>query len=107
MISPKFTSVTSKLFLDIVMLLVYTSSNVNGYYRSIKKVSKEKSVEIRMRNTLKRRGYRLKKSGRRDPLALDYNNYWIYDNGNIYFGGEHGVPLDEIVDYVDNRMGRE
>lgn len=34
-------------------------------------------VENRLRLTLKRRGYRLEKSRRRDPHALTYGRYWI------------------------------
>ncbi len=36
-----------------------------------------KVVENRLRDTLKRRGYTLVKSRRRDPLALTYGRYWV------------------------------
>jgi hypothetical protein len=36
-----------------------------------------KVVENRLRDTLRRRGYRLEKSRRRDPHALTYGRYWI------------------------------
>lgn len=35
------------------------------------------TIEHRLRETLKRRGYRLEKSRRRDPHALTYGRYWI------------------------------
>ncbi len=63
----------------------------------------EKSLEIRLRNTLKRRGYFLFKSRRRDPQALDYGGYWIKDMRNaLVFGGEFGVSLKEVNEWVNN-----
>jgi hypothetical protein len=35
------------------------------------------TIEHRLRETLKRRGYRLEKSRRRDPHALTYGRYWV------------------------------
>ena len=36
-----------------------------------------KVIENRLRDTLRRRGYRLEKSRRRDPHALTYQRYWV------------------------------
>lgn len=66
----------------------------------------EKSIEIRLRNTLKRRGYILKKSRRRDPMALDYGLYWITDkSGNVVSSNDNsssGITLDEVNEWVQN-----
>ncbi len=40
---------------------------------------KEKVREIRLRNTAKRRGFEISKSRRRDPLAIDYGVWTIFD----------------------------
>jgi hypothetical protein len=69
----------------------------------------EKSLEIRLKNTLDRRGYTLKKNRRRDPLAVDYGGYSILDNtgkpaaeGSLYNGR---LTLKEVEEWVDN-MGK-
>jgi len=69
---------------------------------------KEKSIEIRLRNTLKRRyGYNLKKSRRRDPYAPDYGQYWIIDpDGNhLVAGGEFGMSLEEVETWIKDMEG--
>lgn len=66
----------------------------------------ERSIYIRLRNTLERRGYTLKKSRRRDPLALDYGTYWILDSeGRTVAGGENGFSLEEAAEWVDSMGG--
>ncbi len=63
----------------------------------------ERSIEIRLRRTLKRRGFKLRKSSRKDPLALDYGHYWIEKpDGEIVAGGENGFTLEEAAAWVDN-----
>jgi len=69
----------------------------------------EKSIEIRLKNTLERRGYKLKKNRRRDPLAIDYGGYTILTStgapaakGSLYNGR---LTLEEVVEWVDN-MGK-
>ena len=65
-----------------------------------------RTIEARLRRTLERRGYILRKSRRRDPKALDYGNYWITDtNTCIIFpsgpGAEFGADLGEIIQHVN------
>ena len=63
----------------------------------------ERSIYIRLRRTLDRRGYKLKKSKRRDPLAKDYGRYWIEDSvGEIIAGGESGFTLEQAAAWVNN-----
>jgi hypothetical protein len=64
-------------------------------------VSKEKSLEIRMRRTLDRRGYRLKKSARRDRLAPDYGKFWIIDSSDDSVVYE-AADLPAVVAWVEN-----
>lgn len=70
-----------------------------------------RTTEARMRHTLKRRGYYLKKSRRKDPLAIGYGTYWIYeaDSDSVVFPGPGniGATLEEIVDWVDNMGTRK
>jgi hypothetical protein len=77
-------------------------------FKQLKKVESilEKSLEIRLRNTLKRRGFILSKSRRRDPQALDYGGYWIIDgNKNLVAGDEFGISLEEVDEWVKG-MGK-
>jgi hypothetical protein len=46
----------------------------------------EKVVENRMRRIAERRGFRVVKSRRRDPMALDYGGYMLVD-------GTTGAPV--------------
>ena len=55
----------------------------------MKKQSVE-TIEHRLRETLKRRGYRLEKSRRRDPHALTFGRYWII--------GER-TPIDHPISF--------
>ncbi len=58
--------------------------------------------ENRLRRMAWRQGLLLRKSRRRDPRALDYGAYWLVDasiNG-IVAGGQFGVSLDDIEDYL-------
>lgn len=68
----------------------------------------EKSMEIRARRTLARRGFALQKSRRRDPHALDYETYWIFDpdtDALVFPTGDNasdfGATLDEILTWID------
>lgn len=73
----------------------------------VKKSTEEiqpKSLEIRLRNTLKRRGYILIKSRRKDPHALDYGLYTITDerrNVATHGSGYNGMlSIDEVEQFV-------
>lgn len=78
--------------------------NIHGY--NCHMTNAEKTVENRMRRTLDRRGYRLRKSPRRDPLAVDYGLYYIDHNEN----GEwvtvlDGIPFERVERFVSQMSG--
>lgn len=56
----------------------------------------EKARENRARRAAQRQGFVLKKSGRRDPLALDYGHYWLLREARVVAGGKNGVTLEHI-----------
>jgi hypothetical protein len=66
----------------------------------------DKVREARLRRMAERQGLQLRKSRRRDPLALDYGSYQLIDPGSssLVFGelAEHGfgASLDDIEDYL-------
>ena len=61
----------------------------------------EKVRENRLRRMADRQGYALKKSGRRDPRAIDYGKYWITDPAtNGMLTDEKGLSLDEIEQWL-------
>lgn len=58
--------------------------------------------ENRLRETAKRQGYGLMKSRRRDPRAIGYGGYMIFDpntNGIVAGGTPHEFSLD--LDHVE------
>ena len=58
----------------------------------------EKARENRARRAAERQGFQLKKSARRDPLALDYGGYWLLSHNKIVVGGKNGTTLERIED---------
>jgi len=71
----------------------------------------DKVLENRLRRTLDRRGYRLEKSRRRDPRAVTFGRYWVFENYNNTVvqsipTSEHNcdatVTLDEIAAWCDS-----
>ena len=70
-------------------------------------MSSEKSRENTLRRKLDRMGYRLQRSRRKDPDAIDYVCYWIVDaetNVVIFGQGALGRPtatLDEIEQWIE------
>jgi hypothetical protein len=67
------------------------------YASSITSGITDKARENRARRSAERQGLRLKKSGRRDPRALDYRGYWLLSRtGAVVAGGQHGTTLDRI-----------
>jgi hypothetical protein len=74
------------------------------------KEPKPKSLEARLRATLRRRGYRLIKSRRRDPVALDFGGYMIVDSqggfavegggGNTTFRNGYDLSLYDVQAWV-------
>ncbi len=62
--------------------------------------------ENRLRRVALRRGLRLEKTRRRDPLALDYGTYMLIDdrtNAVVARGLEsgYGLTLDDIERHLD------
>lgn len=64
----------------------------------------EKVRENRLRRMADRQGFKLMKSRRRDPRAVDYGTYWIVDPetnhieaGDPTYGG---MSLDEIEQWL-------
>jgi hypothetical protein len=68
--------------------------------------SVERTREIRLRRTADRRGLRLEKSRRRDPLAVDFAKYWLLDlaTGAVVAGasaiGRPAWTLDQVEEYL-------
>ena len=57
----------------------------------------EKVYENRLRRMAERQGLALRKSRRRDPLALDYGAYWLVDmRSDATVTPEEGVSLEDI-----------
>jgi hypothetical protein len=60
-----------------------------------------KTFENRLRRVAQRQGYRLEKSRRRDPYALDYGTYRLINmdvNGVMYHA--NGVHLAQIAEFL-------
>jgi hypothetical protein len=68
----------------------------------------DKVRENRLRRMAARQGLELRKSRRRDPRALDYGRYWlvIASINGLALGGEWGVSLDEVEDYLTTGGGQ-
>jgi hypothetical protein len=69
-----------------------------------------KVQENRLRRMAERQGYRLVKSRRRDPRAIDYGTYWIVDpktNAIVAGGGpsQRGMNLDDIEAWLTSSPG--
>ena len=55
----------------------------------------------RLRRVAARQGYRLSRSARRDPRALDYGRYWVLDqSGTVIYGDGPGVSLDQAARFL-------
>lgn len=65
-------------------------------------MSDEKVRENRLRRAASRQGLGLQKSRRRDPRALDYGGYWLFDisTNGLVAGGEWGMSLDEVEEWL-------
>jgi hypothetical protein len=75
--------------------------------------TEEKVRENRLRRMATRQGFRLEKSRRRDPMALDYGLYYIIDGPAGQRGGanwrsrelvtsEYGFTLDEVERWLSS-----
>jgi len=60
--------------------------------------------ENRVRRVAERRGYILRKSRRRDPLALNFGAFWLIEasTNGLAVGGEFGTDLQEIEDFLNS-----
>jgi hypothetical protein len=49
-----------------------------------------------------RQGLFLRKSRRRDPMAVDYGGYWLVDlrQNTLVFGGELGAELEAVEQWL-------
>jgi hypothetical protein len=64
-----------------------------------------KVKENRLRRVAERRGFRLEKSRRRDPLAVDFGGYMLIDASTeaVVFGGSP-VAYSASLDDIENRL---
>ena len=63
------------------------------------------SREARLRNTAKRQGLTLRRSRRRDPLALDFDKYFLtrrVGDEEIEVGSRHGLTLGAVETFLLN-----
>lgn len=60
----------------------------------------EKIHENRVRRMAERQGFVLRRSRRRDPLAIDYGVYWLLRNGDLVYGDAGGRYLDEVEGFL-------
>ena len=63
----------------------------------------DKVRENRIRRIAERRGFRLKKSPRRDPGAIDFNGFMLFDSYHeqtCYLGRDR-FPFDATLDQVE------
>jgi hypothetical protein len=60
----------------------------------------DKARENRARRMAGRQGFTLRRSRRRDPLAIDYGVYWLHRNGELVYGDAGGCHLDEIERFL-------
>lgn len=61
--------------------------------------------ENRLRRAAERQGFRLVKSRRRDPRALDYGRFMIVDRDNRAVAGElntgRGLTIDQVESFLN------
>jgi hypothetical protein len=50
----------------------------------------------------KRQGLTIRKSRRRDPRAVDYGKYWVFEATTdvLVAGGQSGLNLDGVEDWL-------
>ena len=64
--------------------------------------NKEKTRENRARRVLLRLGYRLMKSKRKDPRAIDYGGYMIVDDSyNVIVEGSDPIAFSMDIEDVE------
>jgi len=72
-------------------------------------LTREKVFENRLRRMAARQGFALRKSQRRDPLAIGFGRFWIVapSDDRIVAGGETGFSLDQAEAWLTDPAGRE
>ena len=63
----------------------------------------DKTRENRLRATAKRQGLELRKSRRRDPLAVGYGRYWLMAGDKwekVRAGGQRGMTIDQVEEWL-------
>jgi hypothetical protein len=62
----------------------------------------DKIRENRIRRMAHRQGLTIHKSRRRDPGAVDYDKYWVFEASSdvLVAGGEAGLNLDGVEDWL-------
>jgi hypothetical protein len=58
----------------------------------------EKTRENRLRRMAQRQAMMVRKSRRRDPLAVDYDSYWLVSltDNVLVAGGDFGLTIDDL-----------
>lgn len=72
----------------------------------VQRMTDEKVRENRVRRVAERRGYRLTRSRRRDPLAFDFGGYMLVETFRnvVVLGGEphaFAASLDDVETYLE------
>jgi hypothetical protein len=64
--------------------------------------AEEKSRENRSRRMAERQGLTIRKSRRRDPRAVDFGKYWVYEAATdvLVAGGTSGLDLDGVENWL-------
>jgi hypothetical protein len=62
----------------------------------------EPARSLRLRRMAERQGLVLRKSRRRDPYALDFNQWWVIDPATnaVVAGGQWGMRPEEIEAFL-------
>jgi hypothetical protein len=70
----------------------------------------QKAKENRLRRVADRRGYRVTRCRRRDPLATGYGTYLILDDDGRVVAGDpisYGLRLDDVETWLDSLPFRQ
>jgi hypothetical protein len=66
----------------------------------------EKAKDARIRRLAERQGYRIAKCRSRDPKAIGYGTYCVFDDGDRICAGDvlkFGLSLDDIDKWLEQR----
>jgi hypothetical protein len=64
--------------------------------------AEDKIRENRIRRMAQRQELTIRKSRRRDPRAVDYGKYWVFEATTdvLVAGGQSGLNLDGVEDWL-------